>query len=48
VIDSAALELEDVHVSGGQLGLNIRLPVTALLQLTNARTGRISTPAGAK
>ncbi len=48
VIDSAALELEEVHVSGGQLGLNIRLPVRALVQLTSARTGKISTPAEVK
>jgi Cys-tRNA(Pro)/Cys-tRNA(Cys) deacylase len=37
VIDSAAQSHAEIHVSGGQRGLNIRLPVKALAQLTNAR-----------
>ena len=36
VIDSAAKSRAEVHVSGGQRGLNIRLPVEALASLTRA------------
>lgn len=37
VIDASAQAHEEIHVSGGQRGLNIRLPVSALAKLTNAR-----------
>ena len=37
VIDVAAQSQAEMHVSGGQRGLNICLPVKALAQLTNAR-----------
>jgi len=37
LLDSAARELEEIHVSGGQRGLNIRLAVSDLLQLTRGR-----------
>ena len=37
VIDTAAQGQAEIHVSGGQRGLNIRLPVKALAALTNAR-----------
>ncbi len=37
VIDSSAQNFEQIHVSGGQRGLNIRLPVADLIRLTNAR-----------
>ena len=46
LLDSSALAHEQIHVSGGQRGLNIRLPVKALIQLTNARTADICLPAG--
>ncbi|HEX2997978.1 MAG TPA: YbaK/EbsC family protein [Anaerolineales bacterium] len=42
VIDSAAQAYSEIHVSGGQRGLNIRLPVAALVKLTNARLMSIS------
>ncbi len=42
VIDSAAQGLDEIHVSGGKRGLNIRLPVKALAELTRARFGEIS------
>jgi Cys-tRNA(Pro)/Cys-tRNA(Cys) deacylase len=42
VVDSAAQEYSEIHVSGGQRGLNIRLPVADLIKLTNARVARIS------
>ncbi len=42
VLDEAAKQYAEIHISGGQRGLNIRLPVAALAQLTNARFGHIS------
>lgn len=44
VLDSLAQELGMIHVSGGQRGLNIRLPVEAFARLTNARMASISYP----
>jgi Cys-tRNA(Pro)/Cys-tRNA(Cys) deacylase len=44
VIDSAAQGRSEIHVSGGQRGLNIRLPVKALAELTRARFAYVSTP----
>ncbi len=43
VIDQSAQNFEQIHVSGGQRGLNIRLPVRDLAALTRARFGAIST-----
>jgi len=37
VIDETAKDQAEIHVSGGQRGLNIRMPVVALARLTNAR-----------
>lgn len=37
VIDSSVQEYLEVHVSGGQRGINIKLPVVDLIKLTNAR-----------
>jgi Cys-tRNA(Pro)/Cys-tRNA(Cys) deacylase len=42
VIDSAAQAESEIHISGGQRGLNIRLPVEALVRLTKARIASIS------
>jgi Cys-tRNA(Pro)/Cys-tRNA(Cys) deacylase len=42
LLDSSALNHPEIHVSGGQLGLNIRLPVQALIDLTRARLAAIS------
>ena len=42
VLDSSAENYAEIHVSGGQRGLNIRLPVTDLIKLTNARVATIS------
>jgi Cys-tRNA(Pro)/Cys-tRNA(Cys) deacylase len=44
LLDSSALSHEQVHISGGQRGLNIRLPVNALIKLTKAQTGEICMP----
>jgi Cys-tRNA(Pro)/Cys-tRNA(Cys) deacylase len=42
IIDQSALGLGDIHISGGQLGVNIRLPVDDLIALTKARVADIS------
>ncbi len=41
VLDSSAYQFREIHVSGGQRGLNIRLPVEALVKLTNAQVAQI-------
>jgi Cys-tRNA(Pro)/Cys-tRNA(Cys) deacylase len=42
VLDESAQNHGEIHVSGGQRGLNIRLPVADLIALTNARVADIS------
>ena len=42
VLDSSARKYGEIHVSGGQRGLNIRLPVEGFIELTNARLAEIS------
>ena len=42
ILDSSALEHNQIHISGGQIGLNIKLPVDDLIKLTNAKTANIS------
>ena len=42
VIDAAAQKRPEIHVSGGQRDLNIRLPVKSLGELTRARFALIS------
>ena len=37
VIDCSAQDYSEIHVSGGQRGLNIKLSVSDLIQLTSAR-----------
>jgi Cys-tRNA(Pro)/Cys-tRNA(Cys) deacylase len=44
VIDSVAQTRPDIHVSGGQRGLNLRLPVKALADITHARFVEVSVP----
>jgi Cys-tRNA(Pro)/Cys-tRNA(Cys) deacylase len=44
VIDSVAQTKTDIHVSGGERGLNIRLQVKALADITHARFAEISVP----
>jgi Cys-tRNA(Pro)/Cys-tRNA(Cys) deacylase len=44
VIDSVAQTRVEIHVSGGQRGLNIRLSVKALADLTHARFANVSIP----
>ena len=45
VLDAAARQQTEIHISGGQRGLNIRLPVEALIRLTNAMVAEIRRPA---
>jgi Cys-tRNA(Pro)/Cys-tRNA(Cys) deacylase len=42
VLDSSAQNYSEIHVSGGQRGLNIKLPVADLVRLTNARVATVS------
>ena len=44
VLDVSANKFKEIHISGGQRGLNLRLPVEALVKLTNARLAQISIP----
>lgn len=41
VIDASALNHERIHVSGGERGMNISLPVEDLVKITNAHTATI-------
>lgn len=41
VLDESAREQDQIHISGGQRGLNIRLGVDDLINLTRARVGEI-------
>jgi Cys-tRNA(Pro)/Cys-tRNA(Cys) deacylase len=42
VVDSAVQDHSEIHISGGQRGLNIKLPAADLLKLTKARLASIS------
>ncbi|HEX7395096.1 MAG TPA: YbaK/EbsC family protein [Anaerolineaceae bacterium] len=44
ILDDSVRKHDQIHISGGQRGLNIRLPVAAIIQLTNAHLGHISDP----
>jgi Cys-tRNA(Pro)/Cys-tRNA(Cys) deacylase len=48
VIDSSAQALGEIHISGGQRGLNIKLSADALAKLTNARFGAVCKTVGAE
>ncbi len=37
VLDSSAQKFPEIHISGGQRGLNVKLSVADLIKLTNAR-----------
>jgi Cys-tRNA(Pro)/Cys-tRNA(Cys) deacylase len=43
-LDSSASDYDEIHISGGQRGLNIRLGVRDLVKLTGARMAVISHP----
>lgn len=42
LIDESVNLLPELHISGGERGLNIRLPVAAFIELTNALTAAIA------
>lgn len=42
IVDSSARRFREIHVSGGQRDLNIKLAVDDLVQLTNARFAHVS------
>jgi Cys-tRNA(Pro)/Cys-tRNA(Cys) deacylase len=42
VIDSFAQTYDEIHISGGQRGLNIKLRTADLIKLTNARVALVS------
>lgn len=44
LIDASAEDYPEIHVSGGQRGLNIRLAVADLLKLTDAQLAPVSRP----
>lgn len=44
LLDQHATQYDQIHISGGQRGLNIKLPVVDLIKLTSARTADISAP----
>jgi Cys-tRNA(Pro)/Cys-tRNA(Cys) deacylase len=44
ILDQSADLYDQIHISGGQRGLNICLPVSALIKITNARLASISRP----
>lgn len=44
VLDLSAQKYEAIHISGGQRGLNIRLPVADLIRVTRARLASVSKP----
>jgi len=46
LIAREAMNRFEIHVSGGQRGLNIRIPVKSLLELTHARFAAVSVPEG--
>jgi Cys-tRNA(Pro)/Cys-tRNA(Cys) deacylase len=43
VLDTAAEAFPEIYISGGQRSLNICLPVSALVSLSNAKVAEIST-----
>ena len=42
IVDSSAKQYQEIYISGGQRGLDIRLPVSDLISLTEATLGEIS------
>ncbi|MBE0687914.1 MAG: Cys-tRNA(Pro) deacylase [Anaerolineaceae bacterium] len=48
LLDNSATELDWMHVSGGQRGINIKLLVKDFIKITNARIASISSRLGEK
>ncbi len=47
IIDQSAQKYEQIHISGGQRGLNLLLPVRDLVELTRARFAPVCSEPGA-
>ena len=45
VLDASAQAFSELHISGGRRGLNIRMPVAALIDLVNAKVAEICSKA---
>jgi Cys-tRNA(Pro)/Cys-tRNA(Cys) deacylase len=43
ILDESARNYEEIHISGGQRGLNIQLPVLALIDIVKAKVLKIAT-----
>jgi len=43
VVDRSVITQGDIHISGGELGLNVRLPAGDLIRLTDAQVADICT-----
>lgn len=43
-LDSSAQNFDEIHISGGQRGLNVRIQVVSLISLTGAHLAEISAP----
>jgi Cys-tRNA(Pro)/Cys-tRNA(Cys) deacylase len=44
ILDMSAQGQANIHISGGQRGLNLQVPVDAFVQLTKARVASVSRP----
>jgi len=44
IIDLSAQDLGEIHISGGQRGVNVKLPAQALADLVKARFASVSRP----
>jgi Cys-tRNA(Pro)/Cys-tRNA(Cys) deacylase len=42
ILDASVLDFTEIHISGGQRGLNLRLPTTALIDVTDAKLAAVS------
>jgi Cys-tRNA(Pro)/Cys-tRNA(Cys) deacylase len=42
IVDATAEIFDEIHISGGERGLNIRLPVTALVAMTHATLAEVA------
>jgi Cys-tRNA(Pro)/Cys-tRNA(Cys) deacylase len=44
VLDSSAKDISEIHISGGQRGLNIKMKATDILELTKGKFAEVSRP----
>jgi Cys-tRNA(Pro)/Cys-tRNA(Cys) deacylase len=41
ILDASSVDNSEIHISGGQRGLNLRLPTAAFISLTGAKLAAI-------